>query len=174
MIYPLLDHVTYRGNPTSSLWFANIIAELCAGQEGTPKQILDLLRWRGLLGSLLLLLLALIFLLLGRLFAAAEKGEVFSLKSVRLIGLMSWCFIACSIMGNVFSYVLVHLLARDLPNQYLNAFKAIGTGENVTISMIGASWSLDPTALFLGLFAFTLAEVFRQGLLLRQENELTI
>jgi len=56
----------------------------------------------------------------------------------------------------------------------LSAFKAVGTGENVTISMIGPRWNLDPMALFLGLFAFTLAEVFRQGLLLRQENELTI
>jgi hypothetical protein len=158
------DGVKYRGARNDSFFFSNGEVQLNVGQEGTPVALISLVRWQYAGISLLLLLPATILWQFGRWFGAVKNGESFSLQSVRRIRLMGGCCLAFFGLGTLFNRVLFHQLAADFPLQQLGA----------NFSVHPQSPRLDFTSLWLGLFAFALAEVLRQGLLLKQESDLTV
>ena len=126
--------------------------------------MISLLKWKVAAVSLLLLLPAFILWLFGRWFGAIKKGESFSLQSVRRIRMMGWCFLAYFGLGAIFSHLFFHRLAAEFSSQPLGA----GFWVQPQSPSLELSWAL------FGLFAFALAEVLRQGLLLKQDNDLTV
>jgi hypothetical protein len=169
-----LAPIKYHGVPTESLWMANFHADLMAGQEGTPKGILAFMHWEAVSRSLLLLLTAAIFSLLRRLFDNVKKGAIFSMKSVRLIRLMGWCFVIYFALVSAIGNGLNHLISRNLSLELLDTDFSSASRGAVRLFLLPPHLDLDLTAIFFGLFAFALAEVFSQGLLLKEENDLTV
>lgn len=159
-----VDGANYRGVRNDSMFFSSGEVTLNVGQEGTPAALITLSNWHVAGTSLLLLFPATILWLFGLLFGAIKKGESFSLQSVRRIRMMGWCFLAYFGIGTIFARVLFHQIAADFPSQQF--------GVNIFIQPQRPE--LNPEIALFGLFAFALAEVLRQGLLLKQENDLTV
>jgi hypothetical protein len=168
-----LDQVTFRGARAPGVFFSGISASLMVGQEGTPKPLLALLHGKILVTFIGMLLESAVCLLLGRLFAIAREGEAYSARCVGTIRVMGWCLLAESMLGNGFNNLLSHLLAADLGSQVVGYTEGGVSGQTV-VMLIPPQGSLDASALLFGLFAFALAEVFNQGLRLREENALTV
>lgn len=165
VLMPSLDGVPYHGTRNSSIFFSRGELNLCIGQEGTPPALIILSNWKTAAVGLLGLLVSTILWLFGRLFGAIKRGESFSLQSVRRIRMMGWCFLGCFALSSVFEWVIYLLLTKDFP------FQPLGTGGLFIKPQIP---SLNLTTALFGLFAFALAEVLRQGLMLKQENDLTV
>ena len=167
-----LDQVAFRGKQAPSIFLGLVSGSLMVGQEGTPAPLLTLLRAKYLVGSVSMLLQAAVCLLLGRLFALAREGDAYSARSVRMIRMMGGCLLAQSLLGNGFNNFLAHRLAADLGTQTVGYVE--GANGLMGVLMLPPRGSLELTGLLFSLFAFALAEVFNQGLRLRQENELTV
>jgi len=79
----------------------------------------------------------------------------------------------------VVASTLDSLIARDL-RQHLTferlktAFAPADTAHGINFYFNQLHLKLDLTTLGIALLAFVLAEVFRQGVLLKQENDLTV
>jgi len=117
----------------------------------------------GIVGTLFYILL---FRLLRDLCGRIERGEVFSeknLRSVRNVGLLL-------IISSVVSSALAFWCSLWL-GSYLNR-NATVTGIDATIDF--SMLNLDFKWLVTGLLVLLIAEAFRQGLLLKKENELTV
>jgi hypothetical protein len=163
------DGLVYRGGKNDSIFLSDGEVDLCVGQEGTPPSLLTFLKWRAVTSCLVFTLAAIIMVLFGRLFDSIGKGQAFSLKCVSLIRLMGWCCIFQFALTSLVSQVLYHLIAIDFPFQQLG-----GSGSSSGVFVRPQNPGLEMSTVFFGLFAFALAEVFRQGLLLKQDNDLTV
>lgn len=112
--------------------------------------------------------------LLWRLCRNVERGEVFSDRNLKLL---RWLGAAIMVTG------ILHSLVQTWADRRLGQFVL----ENMTfeglkvLSLAGSFWNAVLNALFLtlnsivtGLLIFVVSEVFRQGLALKQESELTV
>lgn len=171
--------VDYRGTSNGSVMVTNLSAELLVSQAENPSRLLTFLRWRSMASSLLLALLCAIFSLVRRLFDNVKIGEAFSLKSVQLIRLMGWCCLISSITASVLNSVLDWSIASDLRqhlaiNGLSTGFLSADTEGGINFFFGQLHLKLDLSTLLIGLLAFALAEVFRQGVLMKEEHELTV
>lgn len=169
-----LAPINYHGAPTGSLWMENFHADLLAGQEGTPREILTFMHWEAASRFLLLLLSAAIFSLLRRLFDNAKRGAIFSMSSVRLIRLMGWFSLVYFVLVSAIANGLNRLIWRSLSLGLLDTGFFSASRAPVRLMVLPPQLDLALNPILFGLFAFVLAEVFRQGLLLREENDLTV
>ena len=98
-----------------------------------------------------------------RMFQSVEAGEVFSEKNVRRVRAIGWLFIASSILRLITTGWLKHRMA-DLVMHH------VPLGGMSVESTTSGDW----LGLTTGLVILGLAEVFRQGLILKEESTLTI
>jgi hypothetical protein len=117
--------------------------------------------------------LAALFEVLRRLFRNVGRGESFTPQSVRLVQIVGGALIVFSILCAIGENWFAHGMYAYLANQ--THFAISGTPARLPPPGPGAHWRLfDRSTLFYGLLILALAEVFRQGLVLRRENELTV
>lgn len=136
--------------------------------------------WKTLLPAKLLLGLFgwTLFGLLSGICANISSGNVFSLRNVSLVKWLGFTLIAYSLIGSV-----IERWASYVMSGYLNAHFALVT-ENATEMLTGSLYAFQLTRgsnllsgsseLVVGCLVLVMAEVFRQGLALKTENELTV
>ena len=123
------------------------------------------------------LFLAALFDLLRRLFDNVGRGQSFTLQSVRLVQIVGLALIAFAFV----STIAENWFAYSIYSYLLQHSEITVSGTPLRLPEISAypvepgHWlPLERETFWCGLLVLALAEVFRQGLALRQENELTI
>jgi len=178
-LLPPLMPVAYHGPSGGTVELQNLRADVIVKQSAIPGTLLNFVRLRSASDCLLLILACAVFSQLRRLFDNVKRGEAFSLASVQLIRMIGWCCLGYAAAASVAACALDWLIARDL-RQHLT-LEHLSTGF-ISADVSGAinfyfgqlHLTLDVTTLGVALLAFVLAEVFRQGVRLKQENELTV
>ena len=174
-VTPPLTPLNYHGNSAKGIWAGHFNAELFEDHDSAPGTIISFVHWEAVSRFLSILLAAVIFALLRRLFDRVKSGETFSRKSVRLIRIMGWSFFSYFALVAILSNLFARLISRDLGlNELSTGFRSESTGEVVRFVLARPHLHADVTTALLGLFALALAEVFHQGLLLKEENDLTV
>jgi hypothetical protein len=127
-----------------------------------------------------------LFDLLRRLFRNVGRGESFTRQTVRLVQIIGVSLLAFSIISafaeGLFHFALYSYLAQNatifvsgtaihLPQ--LQDFTHRGQGET-SISFGGDGTPFGSPLFFTGLLVLALSEVFRQGLVLKSEHDLTV
>ncbi len=176
---PPLQPMRYDGVSTGTVVLQNIQGDLVVQQAANPSRLLTFVRMRTVSRCLLLILACAIFSLLRRLFDNVKQGEAFSFKSVRQIRGIGWCCLSYAAVTSLVFSVLDWLIARDLREHLtignLNtAFVAANEPGSMNFFLNEKHLSLNLTVLWIALLAFVFAEIFRQGMRLKQENDLTI
>ncbi len=134
--------------------------------------VIEVLKQHGLpLLLLKVLFFALVFDLLRRLFRNVGRDESFTRQSIRLVQL-----IGISLVGYSFA-------ATFLEGQFLHAL-LLQLAQQATVTISGTPLHLPPPegysfafggqVFFFGLLVLALSEVFRQGLVLKRDSDLTI
>ena len=154
----------FQGNVTISVEKANGLVDVFK-HYGLPYILANLV------------FLALLFELLRRLFRNVGRGESFSRDTIRLVQLVAGLLIVFSFISSfgegLFAYQLFGYLAQH----------ATLTVTGTPVHFPSPHYEMLPREVgfpfgsplfFSGLLVFALSEVFRQGLALRNENELTI
>lgn len=100
---------------------------------------------------------------LSRMFRKVETGEIFAQTSIRHVQVVGFLFIASSLLKGFSAAWLKHAMAAVVMQQV--ATEAIKLDSSATG---------DSSSFITGLVILALAEVFRQGLKLKEENALTI
>jgi hypothetical protein len=122
------------------------------------------------------LFLAALFELLRRLFRNVGLGASFTPQTVRLvqiIGVSLLVFAFVSAIGKSwFGYEMYAALADN--TQVTVSGTAVQLPPAVSPRWLGARFPLRDSAFLTGLLVLALAEVFRQGLALQRDNDLTV
>ncbi len=123
------------------------------------------------------LFLGVLFDLLRRLFRNVGRGESFTPQSVRLVQIVGGALIAFAIVASVIKAWYTHMVVAYL----LQHTDIAISGTPVRLphldpqSMQFGHWlPLGDSVFWSGLLVLALAEVFRQGLALKRDNELTV
>ena len=98
-----------------------------------------------------------------RMFSSVDQGEVFSAVNARRVRLIGWLFIASSVLRLITTGWLKHRMAVLVMHQ-------VPLGGMTVDSTTTGDW----LGITIGLVILALAEVFRQGLLLKEDSALTI
>ena len=178
-LQPPLPPMAYHGASGGTVVLQDVQGNMIVQQAANPGTLLNFVRLRTASSCLLLILACAVFSLLRRLFDNVKQGEAFSLKSVQLIRMIGWCCLGYAAVASVVASALDWLIARDLHQHltlgYLRTeFVAANVDGDINFFFNRWHLQLDLPTLGIALLAFVLAEVFRQGVLLKQENELTV
>jgi len=117
-----------------------------------------------------------LFELLRRLFRNVGRGESFTLQSVRLVQIIGASLVVFSLLSTVGESWFVPAIYAYLVEHTEIAI----SGSPVRLPpaesppWLGHGFPFGSTAFFSGLLVLALAEVFRQGLALQRDNELTV
>jgi len=123
------------------------------------------------------LFLGALFELLRRLFRNVERGESFTLATIRLVQGVAGLLILFSFMSsfaeglfqyNLFAYLMRHAVIT------VSGTAVHFPAPNYEMFPSGGGFLFGSPLFFSGLLVLALSEVFRQGLALKNENELTI
>jgi len=106
--------------------------------------------------------------LLCKLCANVERGEIFSEKNTRLVRNLGITIIGAQAVGFAVGTWYAHLIRIFLEQ------KVVTEGVRLQIYQRGTMFSLDLGMVVTGCLVLALGEVFRQGLALKKENELTV
>jgi hypothetical protein len=140
-----------------------------------PSGVIALLKRYGLPLLLLdALFFTALFEVLRRLFRNVGRGESFTPQSVRLVQIVGGALIVFSLVSSVGESWFAHAMYAYLVQHTQIAIS--GTPVHLPPAMDHVRWfrfRFD-WALFSGLLVLALAEVFRQGLVLQRENDLTV
>jgi hypothetical protein len=159
---PVLSARAFNGNVTMTV--------------DKPSGAIELLKSYGLP---LLLIYAVFFTalfeLLRRLFRNVGRGESFTPQSVRLVQIVGGSLIVFSLISAVgeswFAHAMYSYLADHTQVAISGTPVRLPPGDNPPV--LGRV-PFRSSAFYSGLLVLALAEVFRQGLALRRENELTV
>jgi len=102
--------------------------------------------------------------LLSRMFRKVEEGEIFTKRSIRHVQMIGLLFLASSLCKGAMAGWLKHAMGAVV-------LQHVATGTIYLDSSAKGDYS---PGFVTGLVILALAEVFRQGLVLREENALTI
>jgi len=178
-LQPPLQPLPYQGSSAGTVLLQNVQGDIIVQQSANPGTLLNFVRLRIASSCLLLILACAIFSQLRRLFDNVKRGEAFSLASVQLIRMIGWCCLGYAAAASVVASALDWLIGRDL-RQHLalgrltTSFASADGAGGIDFHFDELHLRLDLTTLWIALLAFVLAEVFRQAVLLKQENELTV
>ena len=106
--------------------------------------------------------------LLCKLCANVERGEIFSEKNTRLVRNLGFTVIGAQVAGFAVGTWYAHLIRVFLEQ------KVVAEGVRLQIYQKSTMFSLDLNMVVTGCLVLALGEVFRQGLALKKENELTV
>ncbi|HTT57240.1 MAG TPA: DUF2975 domain-containing protein [Opitutaceae bacterium] len=178
-LQPPLNPIAYHGASPGTVLIQNLRADICVRLSGNPGALLNFVRLRSACGCLLMILACAISSQLRRLCDNVIQGEAFSLSSVQLIRVTGWCyfgyFVATSVVFNAVDWLIARDLRQHLTLERLQTdFNAADTSGAMNFSFGSQHLAFNLTTLWIALLAFVLAEIFRQGVLMKQENELTV
>jgi hypothetical protein len=126
--------------------------------------------------------------LLRRLFRGVERRDVFSAAEIRNIRKMGALIVALAVVSAILGHWSRNY-SWEFVNKNITAQGALGIqlhqqpsniqGALLDISgndplLLGSNWTIDFRGILLGLVLIGLSEALRQGLALREENELTV
>jgi len=176
---PSLPPMAFNDGAGGTVALQNVSGDLVVKQAANSSTLLTLLRLRYAYDCLRFILGCAIFSLLRRLFDNVKLGEAFSLKSVQLIRRIGWTFagyaVAASLLASVLDWVIGHDLRQHLTLDHLRtAFVSADPIGGLSIFINELHVTLDLTIVGGALLTFVLAEVFRQGVLLQQDHDLTV
>jgi len=155
------------GNGATKLWITQATASVTGASD---DGLVRLLKHYGLpLALLYTVFFAVLFDLLRRLFRNVQKGDSFTRETSRLVRIVGFALLAFSLVSaaveTLFSMAVLDYLHAHLTGPGLIWVEA--PKNSITAS-------LDSSVFFAGLLVLALSEVFRQGLKLKTDNELTI
>jgi Protein of unknown function (DUF2975) len=101
--------------------------------------------------------------LLRRMFQSVGRGEAFTASNIRNLRLIGFSFLVSCVLKMLAAAWLLHRMTAA-------ARLLLGTGKVVLDSATDGNWS----GVAVGLVVLALAEIFRQGLALKEESLLTI
>jgi len=185
---PLGSHVgpvkiDIAGQPgTFSMWDTNIVLSALRGnitmQVADVRGLIELLKHYGL--PLLILnaaFYAMVFDLMRRMFRNVGRGESFTQNTVRLVQIIGLSLLVFSLVSAtaegwfqqaLFAYLAQHaVISISGTAIHLPAPQGFSVGG-------GGPFPFGSPVFFTGLLVLALAEVFRQGLVLKRENDLTV
>ncbi len=120
---------------------------------------------------------AVLFDLLRRLFRNVGRGESFTRQSLRLVQIIGVSLLVFSLVSAVaeswFTHELYSYLAQHAVITVSGTSLHLPLPRGFSISS-GHGFPLGNSAFFTGLLVLALSEVFRQGLALKRENDLTV
>lgn len=151
------------------------VKELQATVSTTGKDLnplVDLIKRFGLpVAMLYTVYFAVLFDLMRRLFRKVEKGDSFTPQTVRLVQTVGFSLIGFSLV----SAVAEGFLSSALADFFRTHAVLTGTGLKwVAAGNHEFALSFDGSYLLTGLLVLALSEVFRQGLALKNDHDLTI
>ena len=172
-------HYDAGNGSTETITLGNCEADVFLSGGSTSSQLFKYLRWRSASAALLLALICALVSCLRLLCDRVSSGEAFSDASVRLLRRFAWCCFGYTAAAALFTGVLDHWIGEALrrhvtPTGFQTSFAPARFGGGLNFSIPGTHFQLDVTTLALGLFALVLSEVFRQGVILREDSELTV
>lgn len=140
--------------------------------------VFEIIKHAGLPVALIILgFYALLFDLLRRLFRNVVRGESFSRPSVRLVQIIGFSLMIYSVVSaaaqGLFQYTLYSYLVRHATIWVSSTMVRLPQDINYTFGS-ESIWPLANPVFFAGLLVLALSEVFRQGLALKNENDLTV
>lgn len=167
-------------NGTLTLTNGNAMADWMSGnvhvQVADSDGLFDILKHYGLpLGLLFTLFYTALFDLLRRLFRNVVRGDSFTRNNVRLVQSIGLALVVFSFVSAVaegwFQYALTDFLTHHATATLAGSPVPL-SGQMLTFNSDGGIFF---NSLFLtGLLVLALSEVFRQGLVLKNENDLTV
>jgi len=120
---------------------------------------------------------AVLFDLLRRLFRNVGRGESFTRETVRLVQIIGISLLIFSVVSALaegwFQYALFWFLAHNASVAISGTPVHLPLPQNFEISG-GGGTPFDSPYFFAGLLVLALSEVFRQGLVLKREHDLTV
>ena len=153
---------------------------LSVSHVGDSKGLLALIRWHALPVVIVgLAFCAVLFDLVRRLFRNVERGESFTERNVYLVHKLGTAVIVFTLFSAAATswcnYALLTYLEQNATVQGLKMAFALAPGlSGFTFSAVHFGVHLDVWGILTGLLILSLGEVFRQGLALEKENELTV
>jgi len=140
--------------------------------------LIELLKHFGLpLILLRIVFFIVVFELLRRLFRNVGRGESFTQPTLRLVQILGVSLIVYSLVSAIAETWFVHAMYAYLVQNAQIAISGspvhLPQSHNVRIS-IGNDFPFGTPFFFSGLLVLALSEVFRQGLALKRENDLTV
>jgi uncharacterized membrane protein YhdT len=118
-----------------------------------------------------------VFELLRRLFRNVGRGESFTLPTLRLVQILGVSLVVYSLVSAVaeawFAHAMYAYLVQNAQIAVSGSPLHLPLSHNVHISM-GNDFPFGTPIFFSGLLVLALSEVFRQGLTLKSENDLTV
>jgi hypothetical protein len=118
-----------------------------------------------------------LFDLMRRLFRNVGRGESFTPKTIKLVQIIGVSLLVFSLVSAVgeswFHYALFTYLAEHAAVTVSGTAMHLPQAHSITISG-GSGFPFSSPVFFTGLLVLALAEVFRQGHVLKRENDLTV
>lgn len=164
--------VILNSSNTDALVLRNLEGTLVLMHPSTGSEILSLARWAHLLPRFLEAgFTLLLFHLLWRLCSNAEHGEIFSENNIKLVRTVGGLLIVYTLLFSLINAWSAYRIGR-----YVDEHVSIESIKSIHLSLRPSSFNfhLDAGLLVTGLLVLALAEVFRHGLALKQDTDLTV
>jgi len=156
----------------SGVDFAYLCGTLLVDFPSESTDLTGLVRWRFFLNEGVTWAFAFsLFNLLYQLCGNVERGEIFSERNTRLIRYLGLAILGYQAVGCAAGAWYAHLVGKFLREH------VVAEGLKMVIlwsDKLGKLLPVDLGLVVTGLLVVLLSEVFRQGLALKQENELTV
>lgn len=158
-----LDLVAFRGTVHMTMDRGGAFVEMLK-HHGLPLVLLNLL------------FLTAVFELLRRLFRNVGRGESFTPQTMRLVQILCFGLLVFSLVAAVGEGWFRHALQNYLANNVVVTISgvALHVPPSTTLHFGGGNFPFGTPLFFSGLLVLALSEVFRQGLMLKRENDLTV
>jgi Protein of unknown function (DUF2975) len=176
-------HVDISGQPgTVSMLDSNFLVSAFHGavvvRMMDASGLIELLKHYGLpLIILNAVFFAVLFDLMRRMFRNVGRGESFTQATVKLVQIIGVSLLVFSLVAAAaeswFHYALFTYLAQHAVITISGASIHLPSPQGFTISS-GGPFPFGSPVFFTGLLVLALSEVFRQGLVLKRENDLTV
>jgi hypothetical protein len=192
VVDPKLPHGTRIGTfdiemlgQTGTVVFKNATLNASMFHNGVSARVddanglFDLVKHIGLPVALLsVLYFAGLFELMRRLFRNVVRGESFTRQTMRLVQVIGLSLVVYSIVSMVaegwFQYELYGYLANHATVLISGAQIHLPQPDGYNFKISGGGSPFGSPYFFTGLLVLALSEVFRQGLVLKNENDLTV
>jgi len=169
------------GARSGSISITNLRGTVLAKNSFDNKGLLALARWHTLPMIIFYAVFAILLLdMLRRLFRNFERGESFTNRSVLLVHKIGLTIIAFTILSTLVMMWLDQAVATYLEQhatiQGLNMTFTTPYQPGITLKLGSGyvDFNLIWVGILVGLLVVSLGEVLRQGLVLKEENELTV
>lgn len=162
-------HVKANGMDVDGVGLTYLRGTLFYKQDCENADLDALVRWRFFLCDAVdYLFLILLFDLLWQLCGNVERGDVFSLRNIRLLRYLGLALLGFQGVSLAAGGFYAHLVGEFMRQH------VVAEGIRLNSSWVINLFSINQGLIVTGVLVLLLAEVFRQGFALKTENELTV